>query len=77
MVLSTASPFKFPASVLTALGESAEGNAFAQMEKLAQVTGLQAPESLRGLQNREILHRDVIEKTDIADYVAEKLNRFR
>ena len=77
VVLSTASPFKFPASVLTALGESAEGNAFAQMEKLAQVTGLQAPELLRGLQNREILHRDVIEKTDIADYVAEKLNRFR
>ena len=75
VVLSTASPFKFPAAVLSALGESAEGDAFAQMEKLAQVTGLQAPASLRGLQNREILHKDVIEKNDIADYVAEKLKK--
>ncbi|MBR4550709.1 MAG: threonine synthase [Oscillospiraceae bacterium] len=77
VVLSTASPFKFPAAVLSALGENAEGDAFAQMEKLTQVTGLQAPESLRGLQNREILYKDVIEKADIADYVAGKLNRFR
>ena len=76
VVLSTASPFKFPAAVLTALGESAEGDAFQQMEKLAQVTGLQAPKSLRGLQNREILHKDVIEKADIAGYVAEKLKQF-
>ena len=76
VVLSTASPFKFPAAVLGALGESAEGDAFAQMEKLEQVTGLQAPESLRGLRNRAVLHRDVIEKNDIADYVAEKLKLF-
>ena len=77
VVLSTASPFKFPAAVLSALCESAEGDAFAQMEKLTQVSGLQAPDSLRGLQNREILHKDVIEKADIADYVARRLNRFR
>ena len=73
VVLSTASPFKFPAAVLTALGEPAEGDAFRQMERLSEVTGLEAPATLSGLKNREILHCDVIEKNEIADYVAEQL----
>ena len=77
MVLSTASPFKFPAAVLSALGETPEGDAFAQMDALAGLTGLAVPASLAGLRDREILRRDVIEKGEIADYVAEKLKRFR
>ena len=77
VVLSTASPFKFPAAVLSALGETPEGDAFAQMDALAKLTGRPVPASLAGLREREILHRDVIEKGDIADYVAEKLKRFQ
>jgi threonine synthase len=77
VVLSTASPFKFPAAVLSALGETPEGDAFAQMDALAGLTGLAVPASLAGLRDREILHRDVIEKGEIADYVAEKLKRFQ
>ena len=76
VVLSTASPFKFPAAVLTALGENAEGDAFQQMEALSRATGLEAPASLSGLRDREILHRDVIEKNEIAEYVQEKLKQF-
>ena len=75
VVLSTASPFKFPAAVLTALGETPSGDAFEQMTQLSRITGLDAPSSLSGLQGRAYLHRDVIEKTDIADYVLEKLPR--
>ena len=75
VVLSTASPFKFPAAVLTALGETPEGDAFAQMAQLSRVSGLEAPVSLSGLQNKAYLHNDVIEKADIADYVLNTLGR--
>ena len=75
VVLSTASPFKFPAAVLSALGEAPEGDAFAQMAQLARVSGLEAPASLAGLQGKRYLHQDVIEKTDIAEYVLGKLGQ--
>lgn len=75
VVLSTASPFKFPAAVLQALGEEPEGDAFRQMAQLSAVSGLEAPASLAGLQGKAYLHQDVIEKSDIADYVLEKLPR--
>ena len=73
VVLSTASPFKFPAAVLAALGEGSEGDAFEQMEKLACISGLPVPPALANLREREIRHTDVIEKTDIAAYVREKV----
>ena len=75
VVLSTASPFKFPAAVLTALGETPSGDAFEQMAQLSRVSGLDAPASLAGLQGKTLLHRDVIDKSDIADYVLQKLSR--
>ena len=75
VVLSTASPFKFPAAVLTALGETPEGDAFAQMAQLARVSGLEPPLSLSGLQGKAYLHNDVIEKTGIAEYVLKTLGR--
>lgn len=75
VVLSTASPFKFPAAVLTALGEAPEGDAFQQMAQLARVSGLEPPVSLSGLQGKAYLHNDVIEKADIADYVLKNVGR--
>ena len=73
VVLSTASPFKFPAAVLAALGEEPAGDAFAQMDQLAAFTGKEIPASLSGLQGKEILHQDVIDKSDILRYVEDKL----
>ena len=73
VVLSTASPFKFPAAVLSALGKPSEGDAFALMDQLSRLTGLDVPPALADLREKEILHHDVIEKTDISDYVKEKL----
>ena len=75
VVLSTASPFKFPAAVLSALGEAQDGDAFEQMARLARVTGLEAPASLSGLQGKEILHNNVINKEEIADFVLAKLTQ--
>ena len=75
VVLSTASPFKFPAAVLSALGESPSGDAFEQMAQLSRVSGLEPPASLSGLQGKDYLHRDVIEKNEITDYVLNTLHR--
>ena len=75
VVLSTASPFKFPAAVLAALGEKSEGDAFQQMEQLAHISGLSVPPALCGLREKPLIHRDVIDKADIADYVKQTLER--
>ena len=75
VILSTASPFKFPAAVLSALGETPSGDAFEQMDQLSRVTGLSIPVSLSGLQGKTVLHNDVIEKADILSYVKETLTR--
>ena len=69
VVLSTASPFKFPRAVLSALGHDAEGSGFELMDTLSEVSGLSVPEALSGLRDKEILHSDVIEKDGILDYV--------
>ena len=73
VVLSTASPFKFPEAVLTALGETPKGDAFAQMEQLSCLTKLEAPAALSSLRGMPVLHKDVINRADIAAYVKAKL----
>ena len=69
VVLSTASPYKFPAAVLGAIGEETGENEFAMMERLHAVTGTEIPKNLRGLEGRPILHTDVIDTADMLDYV--------
>lgn len=72
VVLSTASPYKFPESVLRALGEQATGDSFQQIEQLEQLTGAPLPRSFRGLREKAVRHNDVIDREDIADYVLGK-----
>ena len=69
MVLSTASPYKFPAAVLGALGEKTGNDEFAMMEKLHALTGTDIPANLRGLEGRPVRHRDVIDTGDMLNYV--------
>ncbi len=52
VVLSTASPFKFPRSVLEALGHTAPENDFEAMQQLEAATGRTAPASLAALRRR-------------------------
>ena len=70
VVLSTASPYKFPAAVLSSLEASAEPDEFKQMERLEQLTGVPIPGNLKGLQTRRELHTDVIPKENMHAYVA-------
>ena len=69
VVLSTASPYKFPAAVLSALGAEAQGDEFDQMEQLCAVTGVSIPKNLAGLRQKAELHTGVIEKDAMLDYV--------
>lgn len=69
VVLSTASPYKFPAAVLHALGKASGDDEFAMMEQLHALTGMDIPKNLRGLEGRPVLHTDVIDKDAMLDYV--------
>ena len=75
VILSTASPYKFPAAVLEGIGETARGDEFAVMEQLHAVTGVPVPKNLAGLREREVLHRDVIAPEEMLSYVLEKAGK--
>lgn len=65
VVLSTASPFKFPRDVLQALGETAPEGDFAAMAALQAKTGCSAPQSLRELDSLPVRFTEVIAPADI------------
>ena len=69
VVLSTASPYKFPVAVLTAIGGDTSGTEFEQMARLSAMTGVAIPKNLSGLQGKEERHTGVIEKDTMLEYV--------
>ena len=74
VVLSTASPYKFPLAVLSAIeGSAPDCDEFAAMERLSELSGTKIPAGLAGLRQKEILHKDVIEKDEITNYVLSKI----
>lgn len=75
VVLSTASPFKFPEAVLTALGVRPRGDGFRQMTQLSILTGRSIPENLRGLAKKKQLHREVIDADAVSDMVRSIVGR--
>ena len=72
VVVSTASPYKFGRSVLTAL-EGAENadrlDEFACSDELERVSGLQMPKTLRELPFKEKRHNDVVKPMSMIDEV--------
>ena len=67
VVLSTASPFKFPRSVLEALGHTAPENDFEAMRALEEATGRTAPASLAALRQKAERFSTVIDPAGIAE----------
>ena len=65
VVLSTASPFKFPRDVLAALGQQAPASDFAAMAALTSRTGAEAPASLRELDKQEVRFKTVLQPAEI------------
>ena len=73
VVLSTASPYKFPAAVLKAVGGDMAGDEFQQMQALEKHSGIPIPKGLRGLKDKAPLHSDVIGREDILPYVLQQI----
>lgn len=65
VVLSTASAYKFPSSVLSALEKCAETDEFARMDRLAEVTGVKIPENLAAVRYKKERHTEVIAKEEM------------
>ena len=73
VVLSTASPYKFPAAVLSALGETPDEDEFAVMDRLHEITGVAVPKNLASLREMEVRHTDVIDREEMLEYVLRKV----
>lgn len=73
---STASPYKFSKSVLSAVsgGKTPNLDEFDMVEELHRVTGAAVPAPLAGLKNKEIRFKHVCEKENMCDMVFSLLN---
>ena len=69
IVASTASPFKFSASVLEALGKSVPASGLDALDQLSAKTGQPAPAPLANLRNKQIRFDRVVEKDRLLDAV--------
>lgn len=68
IVLSTANPYKFAKDVLNAIG-GREKDSIKAIPKLYNITALECPEALIGLNEREEIHDRVIGREEIKDIV--------
>ena len=68
IVLSTASPFKFPSTVLQAIGGKACEDEFETAAALSDFTGEKIPENIAGLREKPVLHTDVVDIDQLTDY---------
>lgn len=69
VVLSTASPYKFPAAVLKAIGGSLSGSEFDQMKRLETLSCVPTPKNLSSLEGKPEKHTGVINKEDMLSFV--------
>lgn len=72
IILSTASPYKFPESVYKAITKKELGE-YEAIEALNKETGVEIPQPLAGIKDREILHTKVIDKEMIVDFIGEQI----
>ncbi|MDF0753693.1 threonine synthase [Gardnerella greenwoodii] len=78
VLLSTASPYKFPRVVAEALGLKNVQNMddFQCMDALSEATGTKAPSMLRELENKTPRFTDVIDISQMPSYVQTQANNF-
>ena len=74
VIASTASPYKFSNSVLDALGKfDASADEFALVDELAEVSGIEIPQSLLELKNKAQRFSASIEKDKMKNFVFDNL----
>ena len=74
VVLSTASPYKFPKSILSALNIPCSNNEFDMMKKINSLSGIPVPANLIGLRNKKERFTDSVSADNIQKYIKEKLS---
>ncbi len=74
VIASTASPYKFSGSVLSAVGNNADCDEFGLVDELAKVSKLPVPKSLAELKDKDIRFTEVIAKDEMKDFVFRSLN---
>ena len=72
ILLSTASPYKFPESVYKALFNE-DLDVYEAIDKLNEKTGVEVPKPLVGIKDREILHKTHIDKTEIINFIKSEM----
>lgn len=77
VVLSTASPYKFPKAVLSALGGDLSGDEFGLMERLHALTDVPVPPNLAQLPGKPVRHRDCIAKEEMRQYVLGRIRQWK
>ena len=78
VIASTASPFKFNQSVLSALGmdnETKGKNDFELLRLLSDVSGMEIPKSLKELENKEKRFNGVCGKDELLETVSEFIKK--
>ncbi len=74
VIASTASPYKFAASVLDALGETASNDEFETVEQLSTLTKTTPPAPIKALRGKEVRFNNVCEPKTMDDAVLGYLN---
>lgn len=70
VVVSTASPFKFTRSVMSAIDKKYEGmEDFALIDELSSLTGLKVPQAIEDIRSAPVLHDIVCDKEEMKDEV--------
>ena len=74
VIVSTASPYKFTKDVLCAIDSKYESkDAIELMKELEEISKVAIPETIKGIEKRPILHKNICERDGIKDFVREKL----
>ena len=73
VVLSTASPFKFPASVAASIGLNTSDEEFEIMSELSKKSGVDNPAGLKTLKEKQVRHTEVCEKNNMHEFVLGKV----
>lgn len=76
VIVSTASPYKFPQDVLKSLGVDTTGmSVFEMSDELSRLTGTKVPRQITELKGKQEIHTDVIEKSGLKDAVLKDISK--
>jgi len=73
VILSTASPFKFPSSVAKAIDNTIEGDDFQKVKELSLLLNLDIPRNIKDLDKKPIIHNKTCSRSQMSIFVEQFL----